>query len=115
MADTEVEIREAIDAIRYAAASRATISLPAIEEIRRCVVRIVNLTRHADIEREGARLLSSAMGTYSNPENKVDIVLAARLHGAVGRFEFALQQLGFLPQRDDPPTQFARRSLAADC
>ena len=114
MADTQVQIRDAVDAIRRIAVSRAMISLPAIEEIRRCVACIVTLTRHADIEREGARLLSSAMRNYSNPENKVDIVLAARLHGAIGRFEFALQQLGFLPRRDDAPTQFARRSLAAD-
>ena len=115
MADTEMEIRDAIDAIRRVTDAHRTITLPAIEEIRQHVAWIVNLTRHADVEREGARLISSAMGSYTNPDNKVDIVRAARFYGAIGRFEFALQQLGFLPQRDEPPTQFARRSLGADC
>jgi hypothetical protein len=49
------------------------------------------------------------MGSYSNPDNKPDIVLSARFYGSIGRFEFALQQLGFLPQRGEPPAQFARR------
>ena len=115
MADKEMQIKRAIEAIRRVADSHGTITLPAIEEIRHYVASIVNLTRHADVEREGARLIASAMGSYSNLDNKVEIVRAARFHGAIGRFEFALQQLGFLPQRDDPPTQFARRSLGADC
>lgn len=115
MAETEVEIREALNAIRRIANSHATITLSAIDEINQHVASIVQLTRSADIEREGSRLLSSAMGCYSNPDNKADIVRSARFHGAIGRFEFALQQLGFLPPREDPPLQFARRSLGADC
>jgi hypothetical protein len=115
MADTEKQIREAIDAIRRAADARPAITLPAIDEIEHHVARVVGLTCSADIEREGARLVSSALGNYSNLDNKVEIVRAARLHGAIGRFEFALQQLGFLPHREDPPTLFARRPRGADC
>ena len=100
MSDPMAQITTAMHAIRVAAESDLTISRAAVLEIERQVNVISGLTQSAEVEREGAYLVARALGRYTDRDSKAAIVLDARLHGAIGRFEFALRQLGFLPSRD---------------
>jgi hypothetical protein len=111
MTDTEAEIRGSINAIRQVANAHLAITQPEVRAIERQVATIIRLTMSADVASEGARLVASALGSHSNRENKAEIVRAARLHGAIARFEFALQQLGFLPAEEEESPPPRGRSL----
>ena len=106
MADPVAEITKAIDAIRQAAKADLTISRSAVHEIERQVALISSLTQSPEVEREGAYLVSRALGRYTDRSSKPAFILDANLQGAIGRFEYALRQLGFLP-RDTGGSQTA--------
>jgi hypothetical protein len=97
MSDPASEIRKAIDAIRRAAEADLAITQSAVREIERQVGVIHGLTKSREVEREGAYLVARALGRYTDRESKPAIILDARLQGAIGRFEYVLRQLGFLP------------------
>ena len=94
--DTKTEVGNLVEAIRRTAEGEGALTRPGVAEIEQQVDAVVRLTKNAVVGREGARLVESARACSANRDNKIEIVQAARLQGAVGRFEFALRQLGFL-------------------
>src|SRR5262245_45257420 len=105
MADPEAQITTAIAAVRKAAESGVTAGRSAITEIEKQVKLIEGLTKSAEVEREGAYLVSRALERYTGRAAEPEIVLASRLHGAIARFELALRQLGFLGIEGEQPPQ----------
>jgi hypothetical protein len=104
----EAEIQESMAVIRRIAGAQPGITRAGLHELEREVESIVHVTRSIEVAREGARLLASAFSGYWNRERKHEIVRAARLHGAIARFEFALQHLGFLSAEEEQTSLPAR-------
>ncbi len=102
MVDPEAGIREAIRAIRKAAQSDLEGSRSALLEIQRQTELIERLTRRIEVRREAEQLMSSALDRFAAPGNSSDLMQALRLHGAVTRFQYALQQLGVLKIPAEP-------------
>ena len=100
MVDRIADMRNALDAIKKnVPASDLTISRFAVGEIERLVRVIDELANNARVRREGEFLVARALGRLrERPAGKVpsSISAAARLHGAVARYEFVLRQAGFL-------------------
>ena len=105
MSNRTAEIQSALDAIKNVSDADVTISREAIGEIERLVGTINTLTDNPEVRQEGRYLVSRAMGRYTvTPEGgPSSIVWAARLHGAVARYEFALRRAGLLPAPEGEP------------
>jgi hypothetical protein len=92
------EISLAMAAIRRAAGSDLVIARSAVAEIESQTKRIVAVTGNLDVEKEGRYLVARAMGRLHDLDGKPGVVPRAGLQGAIGRFENALREWGFLPE-----------------
>lgn len=105
MSNLTAGIQSALDAIKKVSDADVTISRGAIGEIERLVGTIDTLTDKPEVRQEGRYLVSRALGRFAaKPEGgPSSIVWAARLHGAVARYEFALRRAGLLPAPEGEP------------
>ncbi len=98
-ANPPVEISAALQKIKETSRSEPRNNEEAAVNISLLVRLIEGLASSDRIKREGDWVISRAFNRYSPVDHLSKFVHGARLHAAIARFELALRQQGFLPER----------------